>query len=75
MRIFFLEERLAGKGGTKVRKWRSNDGINYDQLMKIKMRMMTSYGSWITQYVLHHIRVAAKSERNFVEYLTHGNDL
>ena len=33
MRIFFLEERLAGKGGAKVRKWRSNDGINYDQLI------------------------------------------
>ena len=45
MRIFFLEERLAGKGGAKVRKWGSNDGINYDQLMKIKMRMMTSHGS------------------------------
>ena len=33
MRIFFLEERLAGKGGAKVRKWRSDDGINYDQLI------------------------------------------
>ena len=43
MRIFFLEERLAGKGGTKVRKWRSNDGINWSA--KIKMRMMTSHGS------------------------------
>ena len=45
MRIFFLEERLAGKGGAKVRKWRSNDGINYDQLMKIKITMKTSHGS------------------------------
>ena len=76
MRIFFLEERLAGKGGAKVRKWRSNDGINYDQLIS-EDKDEDDDKSWISiiKYVLHHFKVAAKSERNFVEYLTHGDDL
>ena len=73
MRIFFLEERLAGKGGARVRKWRSIDGINYDQLIS-EDKDEVDDKSWISisQYVLHHFRVSAKSERNFVEYLTHG---
>ena len=79
MRIFFLEERLAGKGGGKVRKWRSNDGINYDQSIMIILAFIfadisedkdeVDDKSWISisQYVLHHFRVSAKSERNFFE--------